>query len=252
MTQAVLSRILSAAMLAAVLALSALPGCGAEGAAPTAGSPAQTRPATPTAVATTTPSGSPAGATQAAAPAATVATAPPTADGRAATTPPNAVTAPSPDGATAFDFRFTLFQGGDLVGGDSLDLSDLQGTPVVLNFWARLCAPCWAEMPELQDFYEEFGTRVHLLGIDIGKFTGLGFAQGLQRPARLSRHHLSGRIHRRGRGGPSVRGAGHAHHGFHNGRREGLPYMDGGTGPAGSDGNHRGDAERGNALEPPN
>ena len=85
-----------------------------------------------------------------------------------------AVTSPSPDDATAFDFRFTLFQGGDLVGGDSLDLSDLQGTPVVLNFWARLCAPCWAEMPELQDFYEEFGTRVHLLGIDIGKFTGLG------------------------------------------------------------------------------
>ena len=26
----------------------------------------------------------------------------------------------------------------------------------------------------MQDFYEEFGTRVHLLGIDIGKFTGLG------------------------------------------------------------------------------
>ena len=168
MTQAVLSRILSAAMLAAVLALSALPGCGAEG------SPAQTTPATPTAVATTTPSGSRAGAARAATPAAAVATAPPTADGRAAPPPPSAVTAPSPDDATAFDFRFTLFQGGDLVGGESLDLSDLRGTPVVLNFWARLCAPCWAEMPELQDFYEEFGTRVHLLGIDIGKFTGLG------------------------------------------------------------------------------
>ncbi len=171
MTQAVPRRILSAAMLAAVLVLSGLPGCGA------GGSPAQTRPATPTAVATTTPSGSPAGATQGAAPAATVATASPTDDGGAAPPPPSAVTALSPDDAPAFDFRFTLFQGGDLVGGESLDLSDLRGTPVVLNFWARLCTPCWAEMPELQDFYEEFGTRVHLLGIDIGKFTGLGSAK---------------------------------------------------------------------------
>ena len=163
-------------MLAAVLALSALPGCGAEGAAPTAGFPAQTTPATPTAVVTITPAGSPATPTRAAVPASAGASAAPTADGRAPT-PPSAVTAPDPEDATAFDFRFTLFQGGDVVGGDSLDLSDLQGTPVVLNFWARLCAPCWAEMPELQDFYEEFGTRVHLLGIDIGKFTGLGSAK---------------------------------------------------------------------------
>ena len=45
---------------------------------------------------------------------------------------------------------------------------------MVLNFWARLCPPCWSEMPELQDFYEEFQDRVVLLGIDIGQFTGLG------------------------------------------------------------------------------
>ena len=29
-------------------------------------------------------------------------------------------------------------------------------------------------MPELQDFYEERGTDLRLLGIDIGQFTGLG------------------------------------------------------------------------------
>ena len=29
-------------------------------------------------------------------------------------------------------------------------------------------------MPELQQFYEEFGARVHLVGVDIGQFTGLG------------------------------------------------------------------------------
>ena len=55
-----------------------------------------------------------------------------------------------------------------------LRLSDLEGKPIVLNFWARFCTPCWSEMPELQDFYEEYGEDVLLLGIDVGQFTGLG------------------------------------------------------------------------------
>ena len=46
--------------------------------------------------------------------------------------------------------------------------------PVVLNFWARLCPPCWTEMPELQEFHEESQEQIILLGIDIGQFTGLG------------------------------------------------------------------------------
>ena len=53
-------------------------------------------------------------------------------------------------------------------------LSELEGKPLVLNFWARFCTPCWSEMPELQDFYEEYGGRLNLLGMDVGQFTGLG------------------------------------------------------------------------------
>lgn len=53
-------------------------------------------------------------------------------------------------------------------------LSDLPERPLVLNFWARLCTPCWAEMPELQNFYEEYEERVLLLGVDVGQFTSLG------------------------------------------------------------------------------
>ena len=45
---------------------------------------------------------------------------------------------------------------------------------MVLNFWARLCGPCWKEMPELQGFYEEYQGRIELLGIDTGEFTGYG------------------------------------------------------------------------------
>lgn len=74
----------------------------------------------------------------------------------------------------AADFRFVLFQGEETLGGKEMALSELEGRPLVLNFWARFCTPCWSEMPELQDFYEEYGGRVGLLGIDVGQFTGLG------------------------------------------------------------------------------
>ena len=72
------------------------------------------------------------------------------------------------------NFSFTLFQGEDKLGGEELDLAQLRGTPVILNFWAGLCPPCRAEMPDLQEFYEDFSDRVILLGIDLGQFTGLG------------------------------------------------------------------------------
>ena len=72
------------------------------------------------------------------------------------------------------NFRFSLYQGADILGSETKELAELRGMPVVLNFWARLCPPCWSEMPELQEFHKEFEETVLLLGIDIGQFTGLG------------------------------------------------------------------------------
>ena len=72
------------------------------------------------------------------------------------------------------NFSFNLYQGEDILGSGTKQLTQLRGMPVVLNFWARLCPPCWAEMPELQKFSEEFEGEILLLGIDIGQFTGLG------------------------------------------------------------------------------
>ena len=72
------------------------------------------------------------------------------------------------------NFKFTLFQGQEKLGAGQVDLAQLRGKPVVLNFWAGLCPPCRAEMPDLQAFYDEFGGRVTLVGIDLGQFTGLG------------------------------------------------------------------------------
>ena len=84
--------------------------------------------------------------------------------------PPDQVTGLEP----AADFSFSLYQGEAELGARELNIADLRGKPVVLNFWAGLCPPCRAEMPDLQEFHDEFSDRVVLLGIDVGQFTGLG------------------------------------------------------------------------------
>ncbi len=51
--------------------------------------------------------------------------------------------------------------------GEALSLADLQGQPVVLNFWATWCGPCRAEMPELQRLHERLGPAgVVVLGVN--------------------------------------------------------------------------------------
>lgn len=59
--------------------------------------------------------------------------------------------------------------------GSTHTLSDYKGKTVFLNFWATWCPPCRAEMPEIQEIYEEYGSNesdVIVLGIaspDMGK-----------------------------------------------------------------------------------
>ena len=72
------------------------------------------------------------------------------------------------------DFDFTLYQGEGDLGAVELTMADLQGKPVVLNFWAGLCPPCRAEMPDFQAFYDDNRDSVVVLGIDVGQFTLLG------------------------------------------------------------------------------
>ena len=75
------------------------------------------------------------------------------------------------------DFEFSLYQGEEVLGETAMSLSDLQGKPLVLNFWAGLCPPCRAEMPDLQEFHDDYGDRVNLFGLDIGPFMNLGSNQ---------------------------------------------------------------------------
>ena len=77
-------------------------------------------------------------------------------------------------GTAAPDLPITLYQGADALGGSEIQLSALQGKGVVLNFWAGLCPPCRAEMPDIEEFHQEYEDRVTTVGVDVGEFMGLG------------------------------------------------------------------------------
>ncbi|MEX1191869.1 MAG: TlpA disulfide reductase family protein [Brumimicrobium sp.] len=44
--------------------------------------------------------------------------------------------------------------------GNTVNFSQSKNKPIVVNFWATWCAPCVAEMPSLQNLYDEFNDRV--------------------------------------------------------------------------------------------
>ncbi len=67
-------------------------------------------------------------------------------------------------GHPAPDFTLPALDGG------LVTLSDLQGQPVVLNFWATWCPPCQAEMPELQAAYDAYAAGgLVVLGVNQGE-----------------------------------------------------------------------------------
>ena len=75
------------------------------------------------------------------------------------------------------DIEITMYQGQAEVGGARIALSTLwekKRQPLVLNFWAGLCPPCRAEMPDFQRLFEQPSRKVALIGVDIGPFIGLG------------------------------------------------------------------------------
>ena len=83
----------------------------------------------------------------------------------------------------ASDFDLSLYQGQQKLGTAEPNFNDLldDGRPIVLNFWGGDCPPCRAEMPGFQRFYEEHEGELTLIGLDVGRFFGLGTEQSALR-----------------------------------------------------------------------
>lgn len=71
-------------------------------------------------------------------------------------------------GAEIPDFKLTFFDGYQYQDKASINLSDLRGKVVVLNFWASWCKPCEQEAADLQQVWSEYEPtgQVVFLGVD--------------------------------------------------------------------------------------
>ena len=78
-------------------------------------------------------------------------------------TSPSDIPAP---GRTSADFQLQSLEGNEVA------LSDFKGRPVMVNFWATWCGPCRAEMPYIQQLYEDpewSGQGLVILAVNIGE-----------------------------------------------------------------------------------
>ncbi|TYR76082.1 redoxin domain-containing protein [Rossellomorea vietnamensis] len=102
------------------------------------------------------------------------------------------------EGDAAPDFTLTT------LAGEEVSLSDFKGQKVILNFWATWCPPCKAEMPHMQEYYEQYHEKanvemlaVNLTTIDNGKEAVEKFGEeyGLTFPIPLDEDGVQGTVY---------------------------------------------------------
>ncbi len=73
------------------------------------------------------------------------------------------------EGEVVRDFQLKTLDGG------MVKISDLRGSPVLINFWATWCGPCKEEMPLIVEQYDaNKGRGLRVLAIDSVAFDDLG------------------------------------------------------------------------------
>ena len=71
------------------------------------------------------------------------------------------------DGPVEIGEQAPSFSAELLDGEGDLALTDMEGKPVVLNFWASWCAPCKDEAPMLEKAQQRYGDDVTFVGVNI-------------------------------------------------------------------------------------
>ncbi len=51
--------------------------------------------------------------------------------------------------------------------GESVKLSDHEGKPVILNFWATWCGPCKSELPAFDAAYQAYGEEIDFMMVNL-------------------------------------------------------------------------------------
>lgn len=66
------------------------------------------------------------------------------------------------------------------LSGEMVQMADLRGKPVFLNFWATWCFSCVTEMPAMQRVADSFGDDLMVVGVNVGEDAddALSFASG--------------------------------------------------------------------------